>query len=122
MIFINKFDKKRLEKVGLWKHERKGRFPQESNFSVCNKLHKSRAKTYYVIEDIETMRFLGMWDRANVIKISQEQLTILKNKKVISEKQIQRYNEYVVGAKCFIAYNGDIYVAREKKITLALKN
>ena len=122
MILINKFDKKRLEKVGLWKHARKGKFSQESNFSVCNKQHNSRAKTYYVVEDIETMRFLEFWEKSNVIHISQKQFEDLKNKKIINENHIQHYDEYKVGAKCFIARNGEIYVAREKRIVLALKN
>lgn len=122
MILINKFDKKRLEKVGLWRHERKGRFSQESNFSVCNKQHNSRAKTYYVVEEVDVMRFLQMWDKANVINISQKQLNDLKLKKIINEHNIQHYNEYIVGAKCFIANNGKIYVAREKRTMLALKN
>ena len=120
MIFINKFDKKRLEKVGLWKHERKGRFPQESNFSVCNKQHNSSSKTYYVVENIEVMRFLELWDRANVIQISQTQLEKLKLKKIIHNKNIQKYGEYVIGAKCFIANNGNIYLAKENKLLSAL--
>ena len=120
MELINKFDKKRLEKVGLWKHRQEGKNSQESNFSVCNKQHNSRAKTYYVVENVETMRFLEMWDKANVVKISSQQLEELKSKKIISEQNIQRYNEYVVNAKCFIANNGDIYVAKEKRILLAL--
>lgn len=120
MILINKLDKKRLEKVGLWKHKREGRFSQESNFSVCNKQHNSRSKTYYVVENIETMRFLEIWDKANVIKITSQQFNDLKAKKIINANNIQKYNEYIIGAKCFFANNGDIYVAREKKILLAL--
>ena len=122
MVLINKFDKKRLEKVGLWKHKREGKFAQDSNFSVCNKQHNSRAKTYYIVETFETMRFLEMWDRANVVKISNQQLEKLQNKKIITEKNIQKYDEYIVEAKCFIAKNGDIYVARENKILFALNN
>lgn len=122
MTLINKFDKKRLEKVGLWKHKREGRYSQESNFSVCNKQHNSRAKTYYIVENADVMRFLEMWDKANVKQISSQQLEELKEKNIVTEKNIQRYNEYIEDAKCFIANNGDIYVAREKKILLALKN
>ena len=122
MELINKFDKKRLEKVGLWKHKQSGKNSQESNFSVCNKQHNSRSKTYYVVENLDVMRFLEMWDKANVMKISQQQFEDLLQKKIISEDNIQKYNEYVVNAKCFIANNGDIYVAKDKKIMLALQN
>jgi sulfatase maturation enzyme AslB (radical SAM superfamily) len=68
------------------------------------------------------MRFLEMWDKANVMKISQQQFEELQSKKIINEHNIQRYNEYVVNAKCFIANNGDIYVARDRKIMLALQD
>ena len=121
MLPINKFDKKRLEKVGLWRHKREGRYSQESNFSVCNKKHKSRAKTYYVVEELNVLRFLGMWDIANVQKISEEQFNDLKQKNILNEHNIQKYNEYVEKAKCFFDKNGDIYVARDRKILLALK-
>lgn len=120
MIPINKFDKKRLEKVGLWRHKREGRHSQESNFSVCNKRHKSRAKTYYIVEEIDVMRFLGMWNNANVKKISQKQFDILKEKNIINDRNIQKYDEYVEHAKCFFDKNGDIYVAKERKILLTL--
>lgn len=122
MILINKIDKKRLEKVGLWKHKRQGKFAQESNFSVCNKQHNSRAKTYYIVENEDVMRFLGIWDKSNVIQITHQQFENLKKKKIINENNIQKYDEYIVGAKCFIANSGDIYVARDKKILLALKD
>lgn len=122
MVLINKIDKEKLEKVGLWKHKRQGKFAQESNFSVCNKQHNSRAKTYYIVENEEVMRFLGMWEKSNVVQISLQQFEELKRKKIIDENNIQRYNEYVIGAKCFIANDGNVYVAREKKMLLALKD
>lgn len=122
MVLINKFDKKRLEKAGLWKHKQKGRFSQESNFSVCNKQHNSRAKTYYIVETFDVMRFLEMWDKSNVKRISEQELKKLKDKKIITEKNTQKYGEYVENAKCFIARNGDIYISRENKILFALNN
>ena len=120
MELINKYDKKRLEKVGLWKHKRNGRHSQESNFSVCNKQHNSRAKTYYVVEDPEIMRFLGIWEKGNVVKINQEQFKKLQELKILHEKNIQKYNTYIPYAKCFISNTGDIYISREKKILSAL--
>jgi hypothetical protein len=122
MILINKLDKKRLEEAGLWKHRQTGKNSQESNFSVCNKQHNSRSKTYYVVEHTETMRFLEIWDKANVMKISEEQFNKLKNKKILNSNNIQTYNNYIPNAKGFIANNGDKYVTKEKKILLALNN
>ena len=121
MISINKLDKKRLEKVGLWKHKREGKFSQESNFTVCNKNHKSKAKTYYVAEEMDVLRFLGIWQQANVKKISEKQFENLKGRNILNEENIQKYDEYVPNAKCFLDKNGDIYVARDRKILLALR-
>ena len=66
------------------------------------------------------MRFLQIWDKANVIKISKQQFEKLKAKKIINQHNIQKYDEYIIEAKCFLAKNGDIYVSREKKILNAL--
>ena len=120
MVLINKYDKMKLEKVGLWRHKREGRNSQESNFTVCNKDHNSRAKTYYIVEELETMRFLGMWDKSNVVKINLNQFNKLKELNILNEKNIQQYSTYIPNARCFISNNNDIYVAHDKEILSVL--
>ena len=118
MVSITKAERERLEQVGLWKHKRKFK---DGNFSITNKYHKSRAKTYYVIEEYSVMRRLERWGRANVIKITNEQLTKLKEKKLVFDKSIQTYTDYNPKANCFISHSGEIYVARSENIMNALR-
>lgn len=115
---ITKFERERLEQVGLWKHRNKHR---EGNFSVTNKFHKSRAKTYYVIEEYNLMRRIERWEKANVIKITEKQLEKLKEKKMVFEKSIQTYDNYNPKANCFISHNGDIYVVKSENMENALR-
>jgi hypothetical protein len=120
MVLINKYDKMKLEKVGLWKHQRTGKNSQDSNFTVCNKDHNSRAKTYYVVEELEVMRFLGIWDKSDVIKINQTQFDKLKELNFLNDKNIQKYNTYIPYAKCFISNTNEIYIVQDKKLLSVL--
>ena len=56
MIRIDREDFDRLRKAGLIKFKTTSSSP---NFYICNKEHKGKSKTYYVVEDFKILRFLG---------------------------------------------------------------
>ena len=56
MIKINRDDFDRLRKAGLIKFKTHNSSP---NFYICNKEHKGRSKTYYVVEEYPILKFLG---------------------------------------------------------------
>lgn len=56
MIRIDREDFDRLRKAGLIKFKTQSSAP---NFYICNKEHKGKSKTYYVVEDYKILRFLG---------------------------------------------------------------
>lgn len=62
-IFLRKITKEQweeLRKAGLIREKRKknGIITQEPNFCIANRQHKSRAKTYFVVEEPRIMKFL----------------------------------------------------------------
>lgn len=121
MIPITQQQRKDLEAVGLFKHRRSGLHPQDSNFQITNKEHPSRAKTYYIVEEGETMRFLQYWDKCNNIqRIMPYHLESLKQQGLVNDDKIQKPKTYVPNALIYIANNGDIYMERATKLMIAL--
>lgn len=63
MNFLKKITKEQwqqLRKAGLIKERKtkEGMVVQEPNFRIANKQHKSRAKTYFVVEEPRIINFL----------------------------------------------------------------
>ena len=73
MIKISRSQRDALESVGLLKYRRRGFNPEDEKFSVVNKEHVSRDKTYYVVEEPEIMLFLGFYENQNLQIISKRQ-------------------------------------------------
>lgn len=115
MQMISQDERRILDKYKLIRYTNKGKGYFNTNLSVVNKRHKSRAKTYRVEEDPILMRVLGRWKYANVKKITQKQYDKMVEKNIISEKTTQKVYTYVKFANCFVDINGDIYVARENR-------
>ena len=51
MIRISRTEKEELDRLGLLRYKKNGFDPVEQNFVVANRTHKSRNKTYYVVEE-----------------------------------------------------------------------
>ncbi len=120
MLLISKQDKERLDEVGLLKYKKTGCNYQDANFQVANRDHKSRAKTYYVTEDIEILTFLQRFDLCNLQRISEEQLNQLKNAGLVKEELIQHVGEYIPKPLAYIAEDGKIYIPKVAKLLLFL--
>ena len=120
MLLINKQEKDRLEAVGLLRHKRIGVNAQDANFQVANRDHKSRAKTYYVTEDLEILTFLQRFDMCNLQRISHEQLDQLVNAGIIKNEEIQHYDEYIPKPLAYIAQDGRVYIPKIAKLLLFL--
>lgn len=120
---ITKYDRDRLERVGLIKYKITGvtgSNVQDPNITICGRGQSSRAKTIYITEDVETMRFLGRWEKGNVQKITKKQFDKLTVGNFINEKTTQQYDTYIPKAKCYISYNGDIYIIKESAMMIFL--
>lgn len=57
MIRIDREDFDKLRKAGLIKFKKHNSSP---NFYICNKDHKGKSKTYYVVEEFKILKFLGL--------------------------------------------------------------
>ena len=117
MILISKYERAELERVGLLKHKKTGRFPQDPNFQVVNKQHCSRDKSVYVAEEPDVLAFLGKWDYLNLQRISNSQKKQLIEGGFLNSNNIQKWGEYVPNA---IAYEDKDGQWRIKKITKLL--
>lgn len=120
MIFVNKRERKALESFGLLKERKVGNFPQDANFCVVNKQHKSRTKKTFVAETPEVMRFLGHYDKCNLQKITKNQLDKLIEAKLVTEDKIQEYGKYIPNALAYRDGMGGIYVEKIANIMLFL--
>lgn len=116
MIKISKLEKEALDKAGLLQYRRRTRNggQEDANFTVVNKFHPGRCKTYYVAELPEIMSFLGHFEDINLQPIRQNQLQILIDNNIVTDKNIQHVREFKPEATVFIKENGKIYC---KKIT-----
>lgn len=120
MVKITRSQRDALESVGLLKYRRRGYNPQDQNFSVVNKEHVSRDKTYYVVEEPEIMLFLGLYDNQNLQIISKRQYEQGLTDKVYTEAQVQKWGEYVPNAVVFIDWAGRYRIKRVSKYMFAL--
>jgi hypothetical protein len=120
MIKISRSQRDALESVGLLKYRRRGFNPQDQNFSVVNKEHVSRDKTYYVVEEPEIMLFLGFYENQNLQIISKRQYDQGIINKLFNESQVQKWGEYNPNAIVFIDYAGRYRVKRIAKIMIGL--
>ena len=120
MIKISRSQRYALESVGLLKYRRRGYNPQDQNFSVVNKEHVSRDKTYYVVEEPEIMLFLGYYENQNLQIISKRQYEQGITNKLFNESQIQKWGEYNPNAIVFVDYAGRYRVKRIAKIMIGL--
>lgn len=120
MIRITRFQRDALESVGLLKYRRKGFNPQDQNFSVANKEHVSRDKTYYVVEEPEIMLFLGYYENQNLQIISKRQYEQGITDGLFTEKEVQKWGEYNPSAVVFIDWAGRYRVKRAAKIMIGL--
>ena len=120
MIKISRSQRDALESAGLLKYRRRGFNPQDQNFSVVNKEHVSRDKTYYVVEEPEIMLFLGFYENQNLQIISKRQYDQGITSKLFNESQVQKWGEYNPNAIVFIDYAGRYRVKRIAKIMIGL--
>lgn len=120
MLLISRRDKEKLENLGLLKHKRVGLNQQDANFQVANREHPSRAKTYYVTEDIEILTALGKFEMCNLQRISEEQLNQLMSAGLIKEDMIQHDGEYIPKPLAYISYDNKIYIPKMAKLLLFL--
>ena len=121
MIPVGRNERKSLEEVGLWKYKRTGLNPQDPNFTIANREHPSRAKTFYIAEEQDVMKFLEKWELCNNLqKITSQQLERLKNERLISEEKIQKSGTYVPNAFVYVAKNGDVYMEKIAKLMIGL--
>ena len=77
-----------LREVGLLKDKKTGLNVQDPNYTVLNKFHKARAKTYAVVETPEILAFLECWDRCNLQEITARQFNQLVEEKRLNESNI----------------------------------
>lgn len=120
MILISKFEREQLESVGLLKHKKTGRFPQDPNFQVVNKQHCSRDKSVYVAEEPEVLAFLGKWDMLNLQKISYSQKKQLVEGGFLNDNNSQKYGTYVPNAIAYEDKDGQWRIKKVSKLLLFL--
>lgn len=125
MIAISNPQRKELEAVGLLRHrETRSNPPQDPNFVVVNKEHRGKNKKTYVVEEFDVLVFLEKYDHPLLMKslqkIRRDQLQTLKDKGLVSEKNIQNSGEYNPGASVFISENGQIRCKKATNYMLAL--
>ena len=120
MIKISRSQRDALESVDLLEYRRIGNNHQDQNFSVVNKEHVSRDKTYYVVEEPEIMLFLGFYENQNLQIISKRQYDQGITSKLFNESQVQKWGEYNPNAIVFIDYAGRYRVKRIAKIMIGL--
>ena len=105
LMAITRSERDKLQEVGLLQFREVGIAPQDANFSVANKFHKSRAKTYYVTETNEILKFLGHYNECNVQRISENQYKQLKDGGMIDDK-LQEEGTLVPGAVVYHSREG----------------
>lgn len=120
MLLITRDEKDKLENLGLLKHKRTGFHQQDANFQVTNRKHFGRAKSYYVVEDIEILTVLGRFDLCNLQKITKEQLDQLMNAGLVTEDMIQHDGEYIPKPLAYISKDDEIYIPKVAKLLLFL--
>ena len=113
---ISRTEVERLRKLGLLKTKKAGRNPQEANFYVANKKHKSRAKTHYVVMDWTLMRALGKFEESNCQQITEEQFEKLLNVGLIAEDEVQTYYKVVPKAKAYAWIDGTYWIIKDYKL------
>lgn len=102
--------------MGLLKPRKTGRNPEEPNFRVANKGHKSRAKTYYVVMDWTIMRALGYFKETNCQEITKEQYDKLISVGLITEEDVQTYYKFVPKAKAYAWIDGTYWIIKDYKL------
>lgn len=117
MIKIDQAQIKKLKDVGLLREKTDS---QEPNYTVANKEHPSRAKTYYLTEEIPQMRFLGFFCDNKVFKINSEQLNKILQK--YPNIEIQTMNQYNPKAKIYNYDAQNVYAVKEPEILKILNN
>lgn len=120
MIPITKSERKALDNVGLIKYRRVGINAQDANIQIANREHMSRAKTDYITEEPEIMKFLGHFENFNMQRISNSQLKQLKDKGMATEDNIQKVGEYKPTAFIYIKCNGTILMDKIAKYMIFL--
>ena len=109
-----------LREVGLLKDKKTGLNVQDPNYTVLNKFHKARAKTYAVVETPEILAFLECWDRCNLQEITTRQFNQLVDERRLNESDIQRSGEYVERALCFVSRDGRYFVQKVAKLLIPI--
>lgn len=115
MIAITKKERDDLQENGLLQFKKVGVVKEDSNFYVANKTHKSRDKSYYVVETPEILKYLGYYEDCNLQKISKNQLDNLLKNNYIAENQVQKEGKYVADAIAFVANDGRIFIEKIAK-------
>lgn len=113
---ISKLEVERLRKLGLLKARKTGSNPQDANFYVANKKHKSRAKTHYVVMDWTIMRALGKFAESNCQQITKEQFEKLINVGLVKEEEVQTYYKVVSKAKAYAWIDGTYWIIKDYKL------
>ena len=120
MIAVSKMERKMLESVGLLRDKKTGRNPEDANYVVINRSHKSRNKKCYVVEEQDTLLFLEKYDKLNLQKVSKAQIDKLKKEKLLKDSQIQHSGEYVPGALAFQDRKGQWRIKKVTSFMIAL--
>ena len=110
MFPISKYERNKLDSVGLIQYRRVGRNPQDANITIANREHVSRDKTDYVVdtERHEIKKFLGYFEDCNMQKISNAQLKRLVDGAKATDVNIQQDGEYKEKAFIYVRPDGTI--------------
>lgn len=110
MFPISKYEREKLDSVGLIQYRRVGRNPQDANITVANREHVSRDKTLYVVDEPNhgIKKFLGYFEDCNMQKISNLQLKKLIEEKKATDDNIQHDGEYKEKAFIYVRPDGTI--------------
>ena len=121
MIAVSKMERKKLEEVGLLRSKRTGLDPQEANYVIANKFHKSRTKKCYVTEEPDILLFLQKYDKLNLQKVKPYQIKKLKDMGLLTDNQIQLPGEYKPGALAFQDNEGQWRIRKNASLMTALQ-
>lgn len=120
MLKISRAVRDELEKVGILRFKKNGEFPEEQNFVVTNKQHRSRDKSYYVVEEQDVLLYLEKYDGLNLQMITPTQLKKLQELKLINDSKIQHPHEYKPNAIAYIDSTGQCRIKKVTNIMIAL--
>lgn len=119
MLRVERREIELLRKVGLLQDKRTTT-GQEANYTVLNRTHKSRVKTYAVVETIDVLKFFEFWDRCNLQEITKDQFKQLCDEERLGTGDIQYPQTYLPSAIAYVSSDGRYFVQKMAKLLIPL--